>query len=76
TFHFFLLSITLIILFVIPQLLSSISTLMNSIPEYLSQFEKFLDVNAINNSQSKVMMQYIINELINNCKENLKVTSQ
>lgn len=76
TFLFFILAITLFILFVIPQLLSSISTLMNSIPEYLSQFEKFLDVNAINNSQSQVMMQNIINELLNMWKEILKVTSQ
>ncbi|HHD2732380.1 AI-2E family transporter [Clostridium perfringens] len=76
TFLFFILAITLFILFVIPQLLSSISTLMNSIPEYLSQFEKFLEVNAINNSQSQVMMQNIINELLNMWKEILKVTSQ
>lgn len=76
TFLFFILAITLCILFVIPQLLSSISTLMNSIPEYLSQFEKFLEVNAINNSQSQVMMQNIINELLNMWKEILKVTSQ
>ena len=76
TFIFFILAITLFILFVIPQLLSSISTLMNSIPEYLSQFEKFLEVNAINNSQSQVMMQNIINELLNMWKEILKVTSQ
>lgn len=76
TFLFFILAITLFILFVIPQLLSSISTLMNSIPEYLSQFEKFLEVNAINNSQSQVMMQNIINELLNLWKEILKVTSQ
>ncbi|XZI54246.1 AI-2E family transporter [Clostridium perfringens] len=76
TFLFFILAITLFILFVIPQLLSSISTLMNSIPEYLSQFEKFLEVNAINNSQSQVMMQDIINELLNMWKEILKVTSQ
>ncbi|MBI6083631.1 AI-2E family transporter [Clostridium perfringens] len=76
TFFFFILAITLFILFVIPQLLSSISTLMNSIPEYLSQFEKFLEVNAINNSQSQVMMQNIINELLNMWKEILKVTSQ
>ncbi|EOU1604792.1 AI-2E family transporter [Clostridium perfringens] len=76
TFLFFILAITLFILFVIPQLLSSISTLMNSIPEYLSQFEKFLEVNAINNSQSQVMMQNITNELLNMWKEILKVTSQ
>ncbi|WEV19648.1 AI-2E family transporter [Clostridium perfringens] len=76
TFLFFILAITLFILFVIPQLLSSISTLMNSIPEYLSQFEKFLEANAINNSQSQVMMQNIINELLNMWKEILKVTSQ
>lgn len=76
TFLFFILAITLFILFVIPQLLSSISTLMNSIPEYLSQFEKFLEVNAINNSQLQVMMQNIINELLNMWKEILKVTSQ
>lgn len=76
TFLVFILAITLFILFVIPQLLSSISTLMNSIPEYLSQFEKFLEVNAINNSQSQVMMQNIINELLNMWKEILKVTSQ
>lgn len=76
TFLFFILAITLFILFLIPQLLSSISTLMNSIPEYLSQFEKFLEVNAINNSQSQVMMQNIINELLNMWKEILKVTSQ
>lgn len=76
TFLFFILAITLFILFIIPQLLSSISTLMNSIPEYLSQFEKFLKVNAINNSQSQVMMQNIINELLNMWKEILKVTSQ
>lgn len=76
TFFFFIFAITLFILFVIPQLLSSISTLMNSIPEYLSQFEKFLEVNAINNSQSQVMMQNIINELLNMWKEILKVTSQ
>lgn len=76
TFLFFILAITLFILFVIPQLLSSISTLMNSIPEYLSQFEKFLEVNAINNSQSQIMMQNIINELLNMWKEILKVTSQ
>ncbi|EPB8179506.1 AI-2E family transporter [Clostridium perfringens] len=76
TFLFFILAITLFILFVIPQLLSSISTLMNSIPEYLSQFEKFLEVNAINNSQSQVMMQNIINELLNMWKEILKVTSR
>lgn len=76
TFLFFILAITLFILFVIPQLLSSISTLMNSIPEYLSQFEKFLEVNAINNSQSQVMIQNIINELLNMWKEILKVTSQ
>ena len=76
TFLFFILAITLFILFVIPQLLSSISTLMNSIPEYLSQFEKFLEVNAINNSQSQVMIQNITNELLNMWKEILKVTSQ
>ena len=76
TFLVFIFAITLFILFVIPQLLSSISTLMNSIPEYLSQFEKFLEVNAINNSQSQVMMQNIINELLNMWKEILKVTSQ
>lgn len=76
TFLFFILAITLFILFVIPQLLSSISTLMNSIPEYVSQFEKFLEVNAINNSQSQVMIQNITNELLNMWKEILKVTSQ
>ena len=76
TFLLFILAITLFILFVIPQLLSSISTLMNSIPEYLSQFEKFLEVNAINNSQSQVMIQNITNELLNMWKEILKVTSQ
>lgn len=76
TLLIFILAIIAFIVFVVPQLASSISTLMESVPEYLAEFEEFLEINAINNSQSQVILQNLLNELLNMWKEVLKVTGQ
>lgn len=70
------LAITIFILFVVPQLAKSLSTLVESIPGYLSAFEKMLESNAINNSQSQLIIQEVWNELVEMWREILKVTSQ
>lgn len=71
-----ILAITIFILFVLPQLAKSLSTLVESIPGYLSAFEKMLESNAINNSQSQLIIQEVWNELVEMWREILKVTSQ
>ncbi|MGG5460640.1 AI-2E family transporter [Clostridium sp. B9] len=70
------LAITIFILFVVPQLAKSLSTLVESIPGYLSAFEKMLESNAINNSQSQLIIQEVWSELVEMWREILKVTSQ
>lgn len=76
TLLLFILGISILIVFVIPQLTKSISTLVDNIPGYLLVFENMLEENAINTSQSQFIMQEILNELIRMWRDILKVTSQ
>lgn len=76
TLTIFVLAITILTIFIIPQLTNSITTLVENVPGYLMAFEEMIQESAINNSQSQVILQNVTSELLNMWREILKVTSQ
>ena len=60
--------IVALVLFVVPQLISSVSTLLDAVPGYMDSFEKFLN-NYISSAE---ILQNIYNTFVNTWQEILK----
>ena len=67
--------ITVIIIFVIPQLIQSVSTLGDSIPGYLQQLELFVEKTLKSNVDS-VQLNKIFTDILNMWKEILNLSTQ
>jgi predicted PurR-regulated permease PerM len=76
TFIFVIGLIIALLLFVIPQLVSSISNLLETVPGHIKTFEKAINEYLLTNQMSTEILDKIYSSLMSTWKEILKVSGQ